>query len=366
MTTKKQGQGGKGFDGLESLLSGSDRPDRQAKTQETTEELQTAWEEEQSNSSSESAPDQSASSNPTPPSSPSTLPPNNRPPPISGSEPNNPGKSYIGRVLAGVAVIIFLAIVIDDPPSKSPSKEGPNTNRVAQPQVSNSKPKAPEASSAASKPPVGTNQLLSQNQIQYCLAEEIRLTAMKDWINNNIDLEVEHFNKYINDFNSRCGSYRYREGTLSSARRTVSGIEKQLTQEGKNRVQSWRQEKTLNRSVVSTTPKPKPRPSQIVREVQRILTSLGYETGPVDGLNGFKTTSAVRQFQKDYGFRIDIFINMLYLQIYVVCQSSPMNLPLPRDVFSQHNIGFGFEREVDLYQSEALMQSRTCFWRKRF
>jgi peptidoglycan hydrolase-like protein with peptidoglycan-binding domain len=35
-------------------------------------------------------------------------------------------------------------------------------------------------------------------------------------------------------------------------------------------------------------------------EVQRRLTQLGYHPGPVDGIDGPKTTSALRQFQHDH------------------------------------------------------------------
>jgi peptidoglycan hydrolase-like protein with peptidoglycan-binding domain len=42
-----------------------------------------------------------------------------------------------------------------------------------------------------------------------------------------------------------------------------------------------------------------------VRELQRKLTSLGYDTKGIDGIFGSNTEKAVRQFQKDHRLTVD-------------------------------------------------------------
>jgi peptidoglycan hydrolase-like protein with peptidoglycan-binding domain len=42
-----------------------------------------------------------------------------------------------------------------------------------------------------------------------------------------------------------------------------------------------------------------------VREVQRLLTELGYQPGPIDGTYGPMTASAIREFQRDNRMQVD-------------------------------------------------------------
>jgi peptidoglycan hydrolase-like protein with peptidoglycan-binding domain len=54
----------------------------------------------------------------------------------------------------------------------------------------------------------------------------------------------------------------------------------------------------------ATAPEPAADISMSTAEVQRRLTELGYHPGPVDGIDGPKTTSALRQFQHDHDLAI--------------------------------------------------------------
>ncbi len=47
--------------------------------------------------------------------------------------------------------------------------------------------------------------------------------------------------------------------------------------------------------------KQKPSGVSAIRQTQKLLASLGYDAGPVDGMTGPKTRSAVQAFQKDTG-----------------------------------------------------------------
>ena len=89
-------------------------------------------------------------------------------------------------------------------------------------------PQAPSRPSE-SKPSVGRNNVLSTAQIRYCLAEKIRLDAADTVLNNYSDSDVDRFNRYVNDYNSRCGEFRYRQGALESARRDVEPYRSKLS-----------------------------------------------------------------------------------------------------------------------------------------
>ncbi len=84
-----------------------------------------------------------------------------------------------------------------------------------------SQPLDPDKPPSEVKPPVGTTNVLSIAQIRYCLAEEIRLTGSKDELNNNVHADVDRFNALVDDYNNRCGHFRYVPGTLEQAKSEI-------------------------------------------------------------------------------------------------------------------------------------------------
>jgi len=92
------------------------------------------------------------------------------------------------------------------------------------------------------KPPIGTNISLSRDQIRYCLSEDIRLGAMKDALNRYVGSEVDLFNSMIHDYNSRCGKFRYRRGSLELVRSEVEANRLSLMAEGSARLVDSRPE----------------------------------------------------------------------------------------------------------------------------
>ena len=77
-----------------------------------------------------------------------------------------------------------------------------------------------------SKPPVGDSSVLSVAQIRWCLRESIRIEVLRQMLRTNS--QVERFNSIVSDYNSRCGSYRYREETLMRAQREVERVRTQI------------------------------------------------------------------------------------------------------------------------------------------
>ncbi|MCP5235363.1 MAG: peptidoglycan-binding protein [Zoogloeaceae bacterium] len=104
----------------------------------------------------------------------------------------------------------------------------------------------------------------------------------------------------VSDYNSRCGSFRYRSGALESARRDVEPHRDQLLAEGASRF-------LPSAPVGATSSKASSRiPSkQTVQAIQSRLNALGYDAGPADGLMGRMTRAAILEFQRDAGLRGD-------------------------------------------------------------
>ncbi len=84
-------------------------------------------------------------------------------------------------------------------------------------------------------PPVGTKLVLGPAQIRYCLSEDIRIEAARTALNNYLESDVDRFNAMIGDYNSRCSDFRYRSGSLESAKTLVERNRPTLEAEGRAR-----------------------------------------------------------------------------------------------------------------------------------
>jgi hypothetical protein len=77
--------------------------------------------------------------------------------------------------------------------------------------------------------------VLSSAQIRYCLSEKIRLEGAHSVLNTYSQTNqtgVDRFNAMVDDYNSRCGSFRYRTGTLETVRAEVQAKKLQLQSDG--------------------------------------------------------------------------------------------------------------------------------------
>ena len=138
------------------------------------------------------------------------------------------GGSSTGKWLLGIAVVIGLIWLVNQSDSNRSSRPAYSTG-------TSSTSVAPASRPTENKPLVGQNNVLSTAQIRYCLAEKIRLDAAETVLNNPSTSDVYLFNRYINDYNSRCSNFRYRPGALKSARRDVELYRGQLQAEGRSR-----------------------------------------------------------------------------------------------------------------------------------
>ena len=122
------------------------------------------------------------------------------------------------------------------------------------------------------------------------------MEGAKAALNNYSDSDVDRFNAMVADYNSRCGSFRYRSGALESARRDVEPYRSQLQAEGRSRFA--RRPSTGSMSAPAPA---RPAADETVRAVQQKLNELGYSAGPADGLMGRGTRAAIIVFQQDRG-----------------------------------------------------------------
>lgn len=89
-------------------------------------------------------------------------------------------------------------------------------------------------------PPVGTHLVLTVPQIRYCLAQDIRLDSVRAGVDVFSDAQVDRFNAMVDDYNTRCGSFRYHPATLELAQKEIASRRSALQREGASILQQWR------------------------------------------------------------------------------------------------------------------------------
>lgn len=136
------------------------------------------------------------------------------------------------------------------------------------------------------KPPVDTDHILSVSEIRWCLAQDIRIDAVRSY--NETQADVAEFNRLVDDWNNRCGNAKYRQGDLSSAERDVEPHRSEIQQAARKAVVAERQQKTAT----------------LTEDIQLTLKSLGYEPGPADGIYGANTADAIEQYQRENNLRV--------------------------------------------------------------
>lgn len=167
-----------------------------------------------------------------------------------------------------------------------------------------------EQSLVLEKPPIGTHQKLNISQICWCQKEKIRLETMNSLVNNYDSNSVRQFNLLIDDYNARCGSYRYRSGDLETAKRKIEKNRSEIVAQaisdadwlGISRKQPARDTAPAPNSSSQDEKKTK---SSLIRDIQKALRDLGYNPGPADGKSGSRTVNAIKAFQRDQGITQD-------------------------------------------------------------
>lgn len=242
----------------------------------------------------------------TPPSPPLPEPDHNayQPPPPSS------GGSSAGKWIAGIA-IVFGLIWLSSLSDKRTSNTSPTYTPAPEQQTSVTTPPIWQQPSPTTvqpsrpletPPPVGNGLSLSMPQLRYCSAENIRLEAAKGVINSYSDTDIDRFNALVADYNSRCGQFKYRRGTLESARSDVEQHRFEIEAEGRARFSR------ASAPVGSTERVPEvpvAKPDFTVQAIQRRLNKFGYDAGDEDGFDGEQTRAAIARFQRDQNIAAD-------------------------------------------------------------
>ena len=133
-----------------------------------------------------------------------------------------------------IAVVVFFFWIANQDDKKPHASSGYNA-------PSYQKPADPEKyTSTETAPPVGTNNVLSYAQIRYCLSQKVRIEEIQSDLDRTSNYELSNSNSLIDDYNSRCSSFRYPEGSLEAVQKQVDAKHSSLTQEGLEIVQGWR------------------------------------------------------------------------------------------------------------------------------
>jgi hypothetical protein len=82
------------------------------------------------------------------------------------------------------------------------------------------------------KPPVGDDVALSPAQLHYCVAQGARLDGSQKAVDMTSKTDIDRFNALVDDFNARCGKYRYGESAMQSVKAQVNARRGQLEKEG--------------------------------------------------------------------------------------------------------------------------------------
>ena len=240
------------------------------------------------------------------------------------NESGNSGKWIF--VIIGVVFLFWLFNQADGPS---------NTTRSSKPSSyspSISKPLSSQPSSRTTKPSinyqipaVGRNKVLSITEIRWCIKEGILIEAMRNV--NTTQRGIDRFNRIVDDYNNRCGKYRYKQGILSRAKRDVEPFRSQIVAEAVREAKGYDNtftpsytEKPSTQRITSPSYSAKPsipqktssskKPSvTLTREAQRLLTNLGYKPGPIDGLYGRKTSEAIKAFQRNADITVDGWVD---------------------------------------------------------
>jgi len=178
-----------------------------------------------------------ANCTPLPPKGSSPEGPEGNSPLYQGPLPRPPVVTPIGKWLLGLGAgigVLWLLASMNDSPVPRPSQQMPNQSA---PTIT---PPFDQLDSRSSRlaeeiPSAGTNLVLGPTQIRYCLAEDIRIDAARSALNEYLQFDVDRFNAMVSDYNSRCGNFRYRKGSLESARAEIERRRPTLEAEGRSR-----------------------------------------------------------------------------------------------------------------------------------
>lgn len=136
--------------------------------------------------------------------------------------------------IAGIAAIIIVPAIISENKTSTPRSSYTSSNTTTTRTTSYS-PSVDDYQESV--PPIGTGLTLSKPQVRYCTFQGRRLDLLRSMAATSS--AVFKFNVLIEDYNSRCSSFRYWGSDLTSVAAEASGRTAQFQQEAANLSRNW-------------------------------------------------------------------------------------------------------------------------------
>ena len=172
-------------------------------------------------------------------------------------QPNNRStRPFVPLLAAGVGIVSILVFLYSIYQS-SPQPRGADNASSSLSSAAGKPTSPPDFSQQVTEdiPPIGTDRILTSAQIQYCLAEAIRLEAASQLVHDTDDAgDVVRYNGTVDDYNRRCSRYRYHRDTFESAKRAVELHRTRLEAEGGKRFHSSLEEVSTPEHSSETSP----------------------------------------------------------------------------------------------------------------
>jgi hypothetical protein len=150
-------------------------------------------------------------------------------------------------VVVGLVLVIACAVIyfnLTSPGGQSVRQASPSqpaTSAAAIPAPATTPSPTPFSASVAaeSAPPQGTDLMLDEGQLHYCLSEKVRLDAAQGELTAASEYAVTQFNLSVDDYNSRCARFRYHQRTWDTVQSTVDAEQASLNAQGRQRAREW-------------------------------------------------------------------------------------------------------------------------------
>jgi hypothetical protein len=147
---------------------------------------------------------------------------------------------------AAAGLIIWIAVSSNDnksrttsyqpsPPSYTSRTTSPTT--TPSPTTTTRNDTIVPVDTSETMPPVGSGLSLSRSNIRYCSYQGIRLDAAREIIST--ESQRQRFNAGIDDYNSRCGRFRYLQADKDAVDAELPGKRFVLEAEGRSLAASW-------------------------------------------------------------------------------------------------------------------------------
>ena len=167
-------------------------------------------------------------------------PPSPKPPvpedddePVRSPAAKKPEEGSAGWWIFAAVIVVSLLALYGITNRSGPISVAPSaSNSYRPPATTAPPPPAPPREPEEVMPPVGTGLSLSASQIRYCLSQNIRIDGAKPAVNETSQMDIGAFNAMVADYNSRCSSFRYRQGLLESVRAEVEPRRQALEAQG--------------------------------------------------------------------------------------------------------------------------------------